>query len=198
MDTLLRTRRRGRALAVQMLTSWDANPTAPALTMKRVAALSRANAATVGFAEKLARGAWDRLERIDACLDGAMEPYWRKNLGQVERGVLRIAVGELFSGAAPTAVVVSEALEVTRLYSGEGAVPFIHAVLDTVVKQNRTANASGEPTEEKAEPAKGTPSESPSAPTPVPASEPAPSPDRKRAAKTTRPNAAAPAGEPTP
>lgn len=193
MDTLLRTRRRGRALAVQMLTSWDANPTAPALTMKRVAAISRANAATVGFAEKLARAAWDHLERIDACLDGAMEPYWRKNLGRVERGVLRIAVGELFSGAAPTAVVVSEALEVTRLYSGEGAVPFIHAVLDTVAKQNRTGTADAT-TAEKSDAAAENPA---SEPTSTPTAAAAALPKRRRAAET-RPKAAASSGDPAP
>lgn len=182
MHTLLRTRRRGRALAVQMLTSWDANPTEPALTMKRVAALSRASAATVGFAEKLARGAWDRLERIDACLDGALEPYWKTNLGRVERGVLRVAVGELLSGAAPPAVVVSEALEVTRLYAGEAAVPFVHGVLDTVAQRNRAAKKDAGAAETSAS---------------EPAGEPAPSPKRKRAPKT-RPTAAAAPEEPSP
>lgn len=196
MDTLLRTRRRGRALAVQMLTSWDANPTAPALTMKRVAALSRANAATVGFAERLARGAWDRLERIDACLDGAMEPYWRKNLGRVERGVLRIAVGELFSGAAPTAVVVSEALEVTRLYSGEGAVPFVHAVLDTVVKQNRAAETGEKAKAANGNPATGRAAEPTSSATAATA-EPTRPPKRKRAVKAP-PTATATVEEPAP
>lgn len=181
MNTLLRTRRRGRALAVQMLASWDANPTEPALTMKRVAALSRASAATVGFAEKLARGAWDRLERIDACLDGALEPYWKANLGRVERGVLRVAVGELLGGAAPPAVVVSEALEVTRLYAGEAAVPFVHGVLDTVARRNRAPQDAG---------AEETPASGP-------AGEPALSPKRKRAAKT-RPKAAAAPEEPSP
>lgn len=213
MNTLLRTRRRGRALAVQMLTSWDANPTEPALTMKRVAALSRASAATVGFAEKLARGAWDRLERIDACLDGAMEPYWRTNLGRVERGVLRVAVGELLSGAAPPAVVVSEALEVTRLYSGETAVPFIHGVLDTVAQQNRIP-ATAETKAKKPAAAKGIPASGPASEVPgdtpaelpaelpveraaEPPSEPASSPKRNRAAKT-RPEAAATPEEPSP
>lgn len=196
MNTLLRTRRRGRALAVQMLTSWDANPTEPTLTMKRVAALSRASAATVGFAEKLARGAWDHLERIDACLEGAMEPYWKTNLGRVERGVLRVAVGELLSGAAPPAVVVSEALEVTRLYSGEAAVPFIHGVLDTVAQQNR-ASANAETKGKKPAAAKETRASDPAAETVAePAAERSP-PKRNRAAKT-RPHAAAAPEEPSP
>ena len=39
-----RARRRGRELAVQMLVSWDANPTDPKLTVIRIGELTRASA----------------------------------------------------------------------------------------------------------------------------------------------------------
>lgn len=129
-----RARRRARELAVQMLVSWDANPTDPKLTVLRIGELTRAGARRLEAAERLARTVWDRLPRIDACLDRTIHTPWRGKLGRVERSVLRVAVGELLTETAPPAVVVSEALEVTRLYAGEAAVPFVHGVLDSVVR----------------------------------------------------------------
>ena len=102
--------------------------------MIRIAELTRASARHLRAAERLARTVWDRLPRIDACLDRTIHTPWRGKLGRVERSVLRVAVGELLTETAPPAVVLSEALEVARLYAGEAAVPFVHGVLDSVVR----------------------------------------------------------------
>ena len=126
-----------------MLASWDANPTDPKLTVIRIAELTRASARHLRAAERLARIVWDRLPRIDACLDRTIHTPWRGKLGRVERSVLRVAVGELLTETAPPAVVLSEALEVARLYAGEAAVPFVHGVLDSVVR-NGASPADGE------------------------------------------------------
>lgn len=139
-----RMRRRGRELAVQMLVSWDANPTDPKLTVIRIGELTRASARHLEAAERLARTVWDRLPRIDACLDRTIHTPWRGKLGRVERSVLRVAVGELLTKTAPPAVVLSEALEVARLYAGEAAVPFVHGVLDSVVRNGASPADGGE------------------------------------------------------
>lgn len=128
---------------MQILVSWDANPTDPKLTVIRIGELTRASARRLRAAERLARTVWDRLPRIDACLDRTIHTPWRGKLGCVERSVLRVAVGELLTETAPPAVVLSEAIEITRLYAGEAAVPFVHGVLDSVVKSGASP-ADGE------------------------------------------------------
>ena len=137
-----RERRRGRELAAQMLSSWDANPGSPPATVAGVRDLTRASEKHLEFAEVLAHAAWERLEEIDRCLDATTKPFWRENMGRVERSVLRVAVAELLTGSAPPRVVLSEAIEVARRYAGEDSTSFVHAVLDGVVRQLGMAGAA--------------------------------------------------------
>jgi N utilization substance protein B len=53
----------------------------------------------------------------------------------VDRLVLRLAIYELLERpGTPPAVVINEALELARTFSGEDPVPFINGVLDAVRK----------------------------------------------------------------
>ncbi len=161
-----RKRRRGRELAAQMLSSWDANPGPPPSTISAVGDLTRASAAHLAFAERLARAVWERIEEIDRCLAETIRPQWRESMGRVERSVLRVAVAELLIETAPPRVVLTEAIEVARRYAGEAAAPFVHAVLDGVMKSRGLVVVEpGEPS--SSEPSSPEPSSSePSPPAP--------------------------------
>ncbi len=137
-----RERRRGRELAAQMLSSWEANPASPPSIVAGVRDLTRASERHLEFAEALAKAVWERLAEIDRRLDETTKPYWKENMGRVERSVLRVAVAELLTGSAPPRVVLSEAIEVARRYAGEDSTSFVHAVLDGVVRQLGPAGAS--------------------------------------------------------
>jgi N utilization substance protein B len=50
----------------------------------------------------------------------------------VDRTVLRLGAYELLAGAAPAAVVIDEAIELARTFSGEEAARFVNGVLDGV------------------------------------------------------------------
>jgi N utilization substance protein B len=53
----------------------------------------------------------------------------------VDRTVLRLGVYELLAEpATPARVVINEAIELARAFSGEEAVPFVNGVLDAVRK----------------------------------------------------------------
>lgn len=140
-----RQRRRGRELAAQMLSSWDANPGSPPATVAGVRDLTRASDIHLEFAEVLAKAAWERMDEIDRCLDATTKPFWKENMGRVERSVLRVAVAELLTGSTPPRVVLSEAIEVARRYAGEDSTSFVHAVLDGVVKRLGMTGAPGAP-----------------------------------------------------
>jgi len=50
--------------------------------------------------------------------------------------VLRLGVYELLAQpATPPRVVINEALELARAYSGEEAVPFVNGILDSIRKE---------------------------------------------------------------
>jgi N utilization substance protein B len=50
----------------------------------------------------------------------------------VDRNILRLATYEMNQLKTPPAVVIDEALELARQFSGEESVPFINGVLDAV------------------------------------------------------------------
>lgn len=127
-------RRRGRELAAQMLASWDQNPAPGEQVIRDVGALTRASAAHLELAGTLARAAWKRLDEIDGRIAAAARPWWRDNMGRVERSVLRVGVAELLLGTAPPRVVLTESVEVARRYAGEGSTAFIHAVVHAVIE----------------------------------------------------------------
>ena len=94
------------------------------------------DAGTRAFAARLVVGTWTNT----AALDGVIEPHctnWRiERLAVLDRLVMRMAVREwLAEPGTPPRVVLSEALELARAYSGEQAVGFVNGVLDAVYHQ---------------------------------------------------------------
>jgi N utilization substance protein B len=55
----------------------------------------------------------------------------------VDRNILRLAIYEMSRKETPPAVVIDEALELARQFSGETSVPFINGILDAVHKEIR-------------------------------------------------------------
>ena len=50
----------------------------------------------------------------------------------IDRLIIRMAVYELLENETPAAVVIDEALELAKTFSGDGAVGFVNGVLDGV------------------------------------------------------------------
>jgi N utilization substance protein B len=88
------------------------------------------------FANSLVRGTLSRLAEIDALLTSHAQNWRLERMAVLDRLILRMAIYELLGDAAtPPKVVINEALELARAYSGEEAVPFVNGVLDAVRKQ---------------------------------------------------------------
>ena len=62
---------------------------------------------------------------------------WRvERMAVIDRLILRLAVFEFLADRdTPSRVIINEALELARTYSGEEAVPFVNGVLDSVKKE---------------------------------------------------------------
>jgi len=90
------------------------------------------------FGNGLVRGTMARLPEIDGIL-GAHAQNWRvERMAVIDRLVLRLAVYELLVEAeTPSGVVINEALELARTYSGDESVAFVNGVLDSVRKELR-------------------------------------------------------------
>lgn len=84
------------------------------------------------FLEELVRGTTDRLAEIDALITSHAS-HWRiERMPAVDRNVLRVATFEILEAKLPAAVVIDEALELVRRFSGDESVSFVNGVLDAI------------------------------------------------------------------
>lgn len=88
------------------------------------------------FANALVRGTTSRLTEIDALLTAHAQNWRIERMVVIDRIVLRLGVYEMLAEAdTPARVIINEAIELARAYSGEEAVPFVNGVLDAVRKE---------------------------------------------------------------
>src|SRR3984893_7113446 len=87
------------------------------------------------FMEELARGASEMAPDIDHRI-AEKSAHWKlERMPIVDRNILRLGIYEMSRQDTPAAVVIDEALELARQFSGEDSVAFINGVLDAVHKE---------------------------------------------------------------
>ena len=118
----------GRAGAVESITSyWGSRDEAEALP-----------GASQEFANRVVRGTLARREEIDALLSAHAQNWRIERMAVIDRIVLRIGVYEMLAEPeTPSKVIINEAIELARSYSGDDAVGFVNGVLDAVRKELR-------------------------------------------------------------
>jgi N utilization substance protein B len=95
--------------------------------------------ASRNFAARLATGAWAERTALDAIIEPLCINWRLDRLAVLDHMVMRLAIHEwLTEPATPPRVVLSEALELARDYSGDSAVRFANGVLDAAFRQLRT------------------------------------------------------------
>ncbi len=85
------------------------------------------------FADMLTNGVAATIEQIDPLIARAAE-HWRiERMAVIDRIILRLAVYEfLQQPETPAKVIINEALELARTFSGDEAVRFINGNLDGI------------------------------------------------------------------
>jgi len=72
-------------------------------------------------------------ERIDNLINEASRNWKIERLSYMEKNILRIAIFELLECKdVPTAVIINEAIEVSREYAGDEAASFINGILGKI------------------------------------------------------------------
>lgn len=90
------------------------------------------------FANRVVRGTLDRQAEIDAILTSHAQNWRVERMAVIERLVLRLAVYEMLAETeTPSKVIINEAIELARSFSGDEAVGFVNGVLDAVRKELR-------------------------------------------------------------
>ena len=88
------------------------------------------------FASLLAAETVGGLAAIDPIIAETTDRWRPERMAILDRLVLRMAIAEMMRDAGPpAAVVINEALELARTYSGEESVKFINGILDAARKK---------------------------------------------------------------
>lgn len=85
------------------------------------------------FCKELLTGAAGRLTALDKAIEETSDNWELKRMAAVDRSILRLAAYELIHRPeTPAAVVINEAIEIARKFSGEDSTRFINGILDKI------------------------------------------------------------------
>ena len=84
------------------------------------------------FMERMFSGVVENAAEIDRRIEENARGWKLERISRVDLAILRLATCELMQGKTPQAVVINEAVEMARQYSGEKSPQFIHGVLGSI------------------------------------------------------------------
>jgi N utilization substance protein B len=134
-------RHRSRQRALQVLYQWDMTkqPVEEAISSFYSTLYSEEGErppSPDAFMEELAKGTSRMAGDIDHRIAEKSENWKLERMPIVDRNILRMAIYEMSRKEITAAIVIDEALELARQFSGEESVSFINGVLDAVHRQN--------------------------------------------------------------
>lgn len=86
------------------------------------------------FALKLFNGTVEKLETIDKEIVSHLSQGTISDIGSVEKSILRLAVYEILFEELEKAIVINEAIELSKKLASDGAPKFMNGLLDKVTK----------------------------------------------------------------
>ncbi len=128
------TRHHARMAVVSLLYAYDlgngniADHTAEILEEKKIRNKQK------DFALSLYDGVMENLPKIDEAIIKHLKDWDFERLGSIERATLRLAGYEILFGDLDSAVVINEAVEITKAFGTEQSPKFINGVLDAISK----------------------------------------------------------------
>ena len=99
--------------------------------------------AVVEFANALAVGTIEHVERIDLLIQRHAEHWRLDRMAVVDRNLLRLASYEFLHDAdTPKSVAINEAIEIARRFSTQESPQFINGILDSIRKEVEASGAA--------------------------------------------------------
>ena len=129
-----------RSIAMQSLYEWDFRQ----LSKEKLNRITERNITEFGpgmkdtdFSRNLVGGVIENLSKIDKIIEKSAPQWPISQVSVIDRNILRIGIYELLFGnkeEAPPKVVINEAIELAKSFSGETSKKFINGVLGTIYK----------------------------------------------------------------
>lgn len=129
-------RRKARESTLQILFQLEFDDSEPENVFASFWRERKASKEIKEYSQWLVEGIVSHQERIDHLIQSVSANWRIARMAIVDRNILRIAVFELLyeENVAP-AIVINEALEITKKYSSEEAATFVNGILDAARKK---------------------------------------------------------------
>ena len=86
------------------------------------------------FALKIFNGTVKNLENVDKEIISHLTQRTLEDIGSVEKSILRLAVYEILFEDLPKAIIINEAIELSKRLASDGAPKFVNGLLDKIIK----------------------------------------------------------------
>jgi transcription antitermination protein NusB len=136
-------RRKARECALQILFQLEFNTADPQALIRQYWETQKTTADVREYGGWLVGQILSRREEIDRAVQAASKNWRLARMGVVDRNIMRIAACELLyePGLVP-AIVINEAIEIAKRYSGQESATFVNGILDAVRKQLKPGPAA--------------------------------------------------------
>jgi N utilization substance protein B len=131
-------RTKAREFAMQMLFQWEMSPQETRKLEIKFWRAAKAAENTEKFANELFEGATRRVKDLDATIEKHCDNWRFERLAAIDRAILRLAIHELQSSKTPHKVIINEAVDLAKKFSGEDSGSFVNGVLDAASKAHTT------------------------------------------------------------
>ena len=103
----------------------------------------KAHRATREYSTWLVNGIISHQKKIDTFIQQASE-HWRiSRMALIDRNIIRIAAFELlYEEKIAPAIIINEAIEIAKMYSGDEAATFVNGILDAIRKNLKNIKKS--------------------------------------------------------
>jgi len=129
-------RRKARECALQILFQLEFNSSDPDRLIRESWALQKTTADIRAYGGWLVEMIQAKRRDIDQAIQAEAKNWRLSRMAAVDRTLLRIAVCELlYVPSLAPAIVINEALEIAKRYSGQESAAFINGVLDAVSRR---------------------------------------------------------------
>jgi len=126
-------RRKARIVALKALYESDAAGHEPQSTLSRLLEESPAPADVTAFARELVTGVLAHRQEIDEVIQQKAPAWPFEQVAVVDRNILRLAIYEiLIDNRVPVRAAINEAVELAKVFGGEGSAKFVNGVLGSV------------------------------------------------------------------
>jgi len=124
---------------MQMLFQWEMSPQELRKLELKFWKGAGAEDVTEKFANDLFEGAVRRVKYLDAAIAEHCDNWRFERLAAIDRAILRLAIHEMQSVRTPHKVIINEAVDLAKKFSGDEAGSFVNGILNAASQAIKNA-----------------------------------------------------------